>query len=385
MQAAPAHPTHPTTMQRLGSRLRRIDLKVIVPVVITLGMLAFVGLIAAAPKSGAELSAVLQRTWWIALLLAVPYIGARAVVWHELLAQLQIKTPWRLTLVALAGGEIAKTLPGGVYLQNYILARSTDHSEALVVRSATATTATLGLESALALPAALLIGLPGAPWLSRTLLGAVGGWIVLLAALWFLIHAWQVHLAPGTPNWLRRGLGIAEEVFAAARDLMSWRTIRILIPTAVYMLVYVIELRVIAAAVGASMIGFREAMGIYAIIVLAIILVPLPTKLGATEITGLTTFVAYGVAAPAAAVIMLGLRIVSTGATMLVAGLVMLALRRDLAHPRAASAQAAPAAPLVPLALPVQPAAAPTPAALPIAARLRPLVRPVAPPAVLSE
>ncbi len=350
---------------RLGSRLRRADVKLIAPVVVTLGLLAFVSLIAAAPASGGELLAIVQRTWWVALLLTIPYIGARAMVWHELLEQLKVAVPWRLTLLALAGGEIAKTLPGGVYLQNYILARSADLGETLVVRSATATTATLGMESALALPVALIIGLPNAPWLPRMLLGAVATWLVLLTLLWLLIHHWQVHLAAGTPRRLRHALLIAEEVFAAAAQLVTWRTFRTLAFTAVYMLVYVAELHLVATAVGVSAIGFRAALGIYSIVVLAVILVPLPTKLGATELTGLTALVAYGAAAPLAAVIMLGLRLVATGATMLVAAVLMLVLRREFARPRGF--------PSTPTALP----------SLPLD-RVRRIVLPT-PPAVLPE
>jgi uncharacterized membrane protein YbhN (UPF0104 family) len=302
-----------------------------VPVVVGISLLAYIISVATAPQSGAQLWQIVQRTWWIILLLIVPYLALRALVWHELLEQLGIDVPWRPTLAALAGGEIAKTVPGGVYVQNYLLARLAHFGELPIVRSSTATTAALGLESLLALPVALLIGIPNTPWLPWTLIGVVVTWLALLVLLWLLVHTWEVHLAPGTPQWLRHGLRIGAEFLDAAKDLCTWRTVRALVPTAIYMLVYVADLHLIAGAVGIRTINFFQTMSIYAIVVLTVILIPIPTKLGTTELTGLTAFVAYGIPSSTAAIVMLGLRLMASGATILLAALLLLFLRREFA------------------------------------------------------
>ncbi len=312
---------------------QRTDLKVILPIILTLGLLGYVSILAGGAESRGDIWLIVQRTWWVVLLLTVPYIAARAILWHELLEQLGIHVPWRPTLVALASGEIAKTIPGGIYVQNYVLARVADFGELPVVRSSTATTATLGLESALALPVALIIGVPDTPWLVWTLVGIVVAWLVLLAVLWLLVRYWEVHVAAGTPGWLRHVLLIADEFLESGAELFTWRTARAFVPTAVYMLVYVADLYLIAAAVGVHTISFLETMGIYAVVVLVVILVPLPTKLGTTELTGLTAFLAYGIPRPTAAIIMLGLRLLATGATMLLAAGLLVALRKEFLAP----------------------------------------------------
>jgi uncharacterized membrane protein YbhN (UPF0104 family) len=312
-----------------GWARRRADPKVIVPIIITLGLIGYVSVIAAGPKSGGQIWDIVKRTWWVVLLLTIPYIAARAFLWRELLVQLGIDVPWRPALVTLAGGEIAKTVPCGVYVQNYLLARLEGFGELPVVRSTLATTAFLAFESLLALPVAVLIGMPHTPWLPFALLGLIAFWIALLLVLRLVVHYWEFHLAPGTPRWLRHILVIADEFLEAAADLFTWRTARALIPAAIYMLVYVGELYLIAGAVGVHSISFAQTMGIYAIVVLTVILVPIPAKLGTTELTGLTAFVAYGIPEPTAAIIMLGLRLLGTGMTMLVAGLILLVLRGE--------------------------------------------------------
>jgi NNP family nitrate/nitrite transporter-like MFS transporter len=64
--------------------------------------------------------------------------------------------------------------------------------------------------------------------------------------------------------------------------------------------------------------------------VLAVILVPIPTELGLTEFTGLGALLAYGVPSATPAVVMLSFRILTTGATLLVAGALLVLLRHEL-------------------------------------------------------
>jgi uncharacterized membrane protein YbhN (UPF0104 family) len=59
-------------------------------------------------------------------------------------------------------------------------------------------------------------------------------------------------------------------------------------------------------------------------------MVPIPTELGITEFTGFGALAAYGVPGPTAAVIMLGMRLLATGMTIVVAGALLLLLRDEL-------------------------------------------------------
>ncbi len=326
---------------RRSERLRRIrraairwireqaKVQVILPIAVALGLLAYVSSIAAAPRSGAQLWAVLERTWVPILILTFPYLAARALVWHELLQQLCLKVPWRQLVASFAGGEMTKSLPAGVYTQNYLLSRLADFGQVSTVRASTATTATLGLEAAIAVPVVLIIGIPGAPWLFWTLLGIVAAWLVVLALAWMVANYWANRLNAEKHAWMSHIAQIAVEFLEAGAELVAVRTIRSLIPTACYMLIYVLDLFVIIRAVGVH-VTFLHTMAIYGVVVLAVVLIPIPTEIGRTEFTGLGALLAYGVPASTAAIIMLSLRILATGMTVLVSGTLLFLMRDEL-------------------------------------------------------
>jgi uncharacterized membrane protein YbhN (UPF0104 family) len=95
-------------------------------------------------------------------------------------------------------------------------------------------------------------------------------------------------------------------------------------------LIYAVDLYVIIRALGIHHIGFLHTAGIYALVSLANILVPIPTEVGLTEFAGLMAIVAYGIPRPAAAIVMLGLRVLATGMTIAVSGALIVFLREQL-------------------------------------------------------
>lgn len=315
---------------RLKGLLLRANVSVVITVVIAAGMLAVVSRVAAAHNSAAQLWTILQRTWFLVLILTIPYLAARALVWQGLLQELGIRVSVRNMAASFAGGEITKTLPAGVYVQNYMLARLQHFSRYSAIRSSMATTAMLGLESAIALPVALVFGVPHQPWIFWTLIGAVCAWIAVLLLAWMLVHRWGPDFDDRLPSWLRRTRALAEEFLAAGGELVNLKTTRSLIPVAIYMLFYVIELYAIIVALGIRGITFTDTMGVYALIVLVVVLVPIPTEIGLTEFAGLGALLAYGVARSTAAIVMLSLRILATGMTTVVAMLILLLLRSEL-------------------------------------------------------
>jgi uncharacterized membrane protein YbhN (UPF0104 family) len=211
-------------------------------------------------------------------------------------------------------------LPAGVYLQNYILGRLSHLGRHSLVRSTTATTAMLGLESAIAIPVAVLIGIPHEPWLRATILGIVGAWIVVLILAWLFVHPRAQRLSTRSTGWWQRLILIIDEFLTAGGELISLRTVRAIVPTAIYMLIYAIILYAVIHAAGANQITFADTLGIYAILVLAVIMVPIPTEIGITEFTGLGALLAYGLSSSTAAIVMVSFRILSTGATLLFGG-----------------------------------------------------------------
>jgi uncharacterized membrane protein YbhN (UPF0104 family) len=325
--------THPMG-QRVISWIRsHLSIRIVLPTVVTLGLLAYVSDVASSRKSGDQIWVVIQQTWYWVFILTIPYLAARALVWHELLQALGLRVPLRPLLTAFAGGEMTKSLPGGIYLENYLLSRLVHFGQVSTIRSSMATTAMLGLESALAVPAVLIIGVPGwRPWLFWTILGLVLFWALLLAVAWLIVRRWEANLKPGAHALLRRVLMSVAEFLEAGGDLMSLRTLQALVPTAAYMLVYVIDLYIIIRAIGVQQVSFVDTIAIYAFVVLAVVLIPIPTELGITEFSGLNALIAYGVPKSTAAIIMLSLRILATGMTILVAGGILFLLRDELAR-----------------------------------------------------
>lgn len=312
---------------------RHAQVRVILPAAVGLGLVAYVISLAAAPKSGAELWTIVKSTWWLVLLLTIPYLAIRAIVWRRLLKDLGITIPWRPLLASFAGGEITKSLPGGIYVENYLLARVAHFRQHATARSSMATTATLGLEAFVAVPILLIIGLPGQTWLFWTVIGVVCAWLVLLALAWLFIKYQVKHTTPQTAKWRRTVRQFLEDFLEAGGDLVSWRTAALIIPAALYMLVYAVDLYVIARAVGVHNVSLVNAMSIYSFVVLTVILIPIPTELGLTEFSGLAALLAFNVDHPTAAIIMLGLRALATGMTIIVGGILLFFLRGEFSHP----------------------------------------------------
>jgi uncharacterized membrane protein YbhN (UPF0104 family) len=304
--------------------------EVVLPVVVAAGLLGYVLSIAVAPRSASQLWAVIQQTWLPILILTLPYLASRLWVWNRLLLQLGFTIPWRQLAASFAAGEMTKSIPAGVYTQNYLLGKLNHFSQVSTVRSSMATTAILGLEALVAVPIVLVVGVPGAPWLFWTVLGTVLAWLAVLVLAWALAQYGAHRLDPQHRPLLHRIAELAEEFLEAGAELIAWRTLVSVIPTVIYMLVYVVDMHLILRALGYGNISLFHTMVIYAAIVLAVVLVPIPTELGRTEITGLNALVAYGVPASTAAIAMLSLRLLATGTTVLGAGALLFLLRDEL-------------------------------------------------------
>jgi uncharacterized membrane protein YbhN (UPF0104 family) len=342
-----AHPFPLATQQRCERVLHwlraHVTVRAVIPALLALGLLAYVADLANAPHSGAELGMLVQRTWWIVFVLTVPYLATRALVWWELLDQLDVRPRFRPFLVSFAGGEITKSLPAGDYLQNYLLSKFCRFGPVAIVRTFMATTAILALESALAMPAVLVIGVPGWSWLFWTIIALVAGWIVVLIALWLLVDRFGSRVRPDIHPGLRRVRDLVEEFLQSGGELLAWRTARSLVPTAIYMLCYVVDLYVMIQAVGVHNISFVDTISIYCFTVLVTILIPIPGEIGVTELSGVGVLMAYGVPAAKAAVIVLGLRILATGFTIVQSAAILALLRgefKTVGGPRSMKAMA---------------------------------------------
>jgi uncharacterized membrane protein YbhN (UPF0104 family) len=318
-------------VKRPASWLHQVlSARVLIPLVASLGLLAYVSYIAAAHESWTGLWEIVRQTWAIVIILSIPYLVSRAYIWYGLLCRLGIDVPLRHLVVAFAGGEMTKSLPAGIYVENLILGKTQHLNRAEAVRSTVATTAMLGLECALAVPLIIVAGLPGEPWVRWTVVGVVVAWVLIVAIVRVLVSEALARQTWRGVRWLCQAAMSVKDFIDAGGELVRPSTALYLVPTAVYMLVYCVYLYAIAHAIGVHHLTFMQAVTAYAVIVLAVILVPIPTEIGIAEFTGFGALQTFGVSGSTAALIVLALRLVATGATILVAAIVFVVARIGL-------------------------------------------------------
>ena len=279
---------------------------------LVLGLLAYVVDVAGASSSLAAIWAIFRQSWWVFLVLSVLYLAARALAWYLLHAGLGIRVPFRSFLAAFAAGQAAQALPGGDFAANYLLARLERLDERATVRSVFATMLRGGLETAVALPLVLLVGIPGRPWAFRVFGSAALAWVVLSILAALVLDRWSVGIQVRLPAFGHLH-AMLHEFLGAGRDLLRVKTLLVLLPTAIYLAIYAVELWVVIRALHVGNVSLLSATAAYAFVILVVILNPLPVEVGVTEVAGLGTLVAFGIPHATAAVVMLSFRVFATG------------------------------------------------------------------------
>ena len=331
------------TANRVRWLRRHLGLRAVVALLIALGLFAYVVDIASHGDLGGGLGEVVGRVGLAALVLVVPFFALRALTWHLLLDLVGVRAPLRQTVAAFASGELTKSLPGGIYLETYVLARLERFGEREIVGAAVATTGMDVMVGTVGFVVAMLVGLPGEPWFRLALAGVAAAWVVAFGGAWLLVRWWRPQERAAAPRWVRATGRVVLEAADGVRRIVAPGTVRPIATTAVSLVILVIVFWLVAEAVGIGQVGLIGAVSVIVITSLANDLLPIPMELGLTELTGVGVLAAYGVSAPTAAIAMLGYRVVSTGAQTLVVGAVLLFLRDVLSSaPRPATESAAP-------------------------------------------
>ena len=290
---------------------------------LVLGLLAYVVDVAGASSSLAAIRTIFRQSWWVFLILSVLYLAARALAWYLLLAGVGIRVPFRSFLAAFAAGQAAQALPGGDFAANYLLARLEHLDERATVRSVFATMLRGGLETAVALPLVLLVGIPGRPWAFRVFGSAALAWVVLSILAALVLDRWSVGIQARIPA-LGHLHTMGDEFLSAGRDLLRVKTLLVLLPTALYLAIYAVELWVVMRDMDIWNVSLLGALAAYAFVILVVILNPLPVEIGVTEVAGLGTLVAFGIPHATAAVVMLSFRVFATGFVVAISAVALL-------------------------------------------------------------
>lgn len=290
---------------------------------LVLGLLAYVVDVAGASSSLAAILMIFGQAWWIFLGLSVLYLAARALAWYLLLAGVGIRVPSRSFLAAFAAGQAAQVLPGGDFAANYLLARLEHLHERTVVRSVFATMLCGGLETVVALPIVLLVGIPGRPWAFWVFGAAALVWVALSMLAVLAIGRWGSGIQARIPL-LGHLHAMGDDFLGAGRDLLRVKTLLVLPPTVLYLAIYAVELWVVMRALHIGNAPLLGALAAYAFVILVVILNPLPVEIGMTEVAGLGTLVALGIPHATAAVVMLSFRVFAMGFVVAISAVVLL-------------------------------------------------------------
>lgn len=310
---------------------KALNPKVLIPTLLSAAFLAF---ILAFANSGAVIGEIKQAVTQAvipAFFLTLLYLVAKAVQWRIYLARLNINPGWEDFLVPYAGGEIGNNLPMGVFIENYLLKGSLGSGFG---RSAASTTWILITELIVCLLTLVVIGVPGWPWVRPVAAFLIFGLLVVGFVL-FRTRLAREGLAKWEPRqkWaqaIREGI---KQFVEGSDRLFSWHTFVYGLPlAALYLGAYATILYVVGTVLVPSgqAWSWPEAAAAYAFSLVVVLLVPVLPHLGAVEASGLGVLLEFGVSRNIAVGTFLSLRLLSTGTIILVCGLLLLVLHREV-------------------------------------------------------
>jgi hypothetical protein len=315
---------------------RRPPNRVLIPGILSL---ALGGLLLGVSDLGTLRSSLMLPFGIVAQLVAlmIVYLIAKWFVWWRLLVRAGISPPWREAFFAYLGGEMTKSLPGGIYFQNYLLTKLSGHEVAVGIATSTVL---VGMEAAVCMAITLAVGIPAWPWLRGLLAGIAVAWIVLLLSLWR--SRWIERLTPWAQNHpnIKFGLYLASSFYRGIVSLWDpWLWASLIGLTAVYLLASGAQLYLIAHVLGDRALTFGQAQVTNAFSMLLPLMIPIPIQIGFAETTGAGALVALGLGIRQAIALMIAYRLWNNGLVFPLAIPVMLAMRPEWRRVMAAAGE----------------------------------------------
>ena len=246
---------------------------------------------------------------WIVLLFT-GYEAVRCFQWLFLLDKLHNKAPRRAQIFAFLVSETTKSIPIGNYFQNYLLAKSEGSDPG---RTSAATTFQVLGEVAASLAGIVILGLGAWSLYLRVII--IGGLIVFGLGVWIFT---RVHNESGPPQWMqkrkmtRKLIEEARQFREGAKDLIEPRTlIVVFVNGAIYCSIAGAALYMTAKGMSVTNVPFFGVLAVYFFSLASSLIIPLPTDVGAAELTGAGAFLVIGVPKAIAVSVMLIFRLLS--------------------------------------------------------------------------
>ncbi len=256
-------------------------------------------------------------TMVITLVLGLCYLGLKFWQLRLLLADLKLHPRWRHLLLAFTVGELALTLPFGIFAQNWVLST---HSRMHFGRTSAATVVMLLVETLVVLLFLAAVGAPGWPLLSPLAAICAAGLVAfVLAILRFDRHIHRLALRVRNRTLHRMLTGILELVMGLKRLSNPRVLIANILLAALYLAALALAFTWVGRDVGLAHLHFLTAASIYAFSLAGVLLFGgLISQIGTVEVLGMGAAQAWGFGFADGLALMLGFRLVWTGVMWLV-------------------------------------------------------------------
>lgn len=301
------------TLARLGVLLRP---QVLLPVLLAVALLVFAFSLGDVDKVMHRVAALPPRILGLALAAAACYLICKALQLKLMLTQIDVRIPARPFWLAFAVGELTVTLPLGLFAQNWVLSAA---RRVHIGRSSAATVMMLLAEIAVTFLFLAVVGIPGWPDVHWIAIGILALLALLLASAVVFGERAHPHLAKLPRAWMRRGAATGLEMLGGLRKLSTPVMLAIsIVLAAVYLGALTYAFWIVGRGMDAHQLGYLTAATIY-MFSLAIILIGagLASQIGTVELLGMLAARAWGINYTDGLALMLGFRIVWTGAIWL--------------------------------------------------------------------
>ncbi|HET9818440.1 MAG TPA: lysylphosphatidylglycerol synthase domain-containing protein [Rhodanobacteraceae bacterium] len=318
--------------------LRRVlKPQVVLPVLLAAALLVFALSLGDVNKVVARLVKLPLWILGISLAAAAVYLGCKAVQLRLMLTRIGVRIPARPFWLAFAVGELTVTLPLGLFSQNWVMsaARRVD-----VGRSSAATIMMLLVEVATVFLFLAVLGVPGwddVRWVAVAVL--VLYVLVVASALLFEDKARKLAQRRLHRTWVKKLVHGGVEMLDGLRKLCTPWTIAVsLVLAAVYLGALTVAFWLVGRGMQVQHLDFLAAATIY-VFSLAVILVGvgLLSQIGTVELLGMVVARAWGIGYTDGLAMMLGFRIVWTGAIWLLCLPLVASMWREMPSSRDAS------------------------------------------------
>lgn len=273
----------------------------------------------------------------LAFLCTAVYLWVKGYQLRVLLRALGARIDRRGFMLAYAVGELAATLPMGVFAQNWVLSQQ---QGIRFGRGVSATAAVLLMELVIAVLTVAAVGIPGREWMR----GIAVALLAVLGALTFGLSRFGPQARRVAHNVrhvaLRRVLYEALGLIRGLQHLSGSRVLAFSAPlTAAHLLALLAAFVAVGHAMGVGGLHFAAAASIYAF-ALAVVLMGggVFGQIGSMEVLGMNVAKAWGIDYTQGLALMFGFRLVWTASVWLVCAPAVWWLRHHLQPARAARA-----------------------------------------------